>query len=61
MEFIIMLCVVAWGVILTIAYMVNTTFQNQRIKRLEGRINKLATSKCDTYGKREETKKTEGT
>lgn len=56
-----MLCVVAWGVILTIAYMVNTTFQNQRIKRLEGRINKLATSKCDTYGKREETKKTEGT
>lgn len=57
-EFIIMLFVIVWGIILTILYLMNVAFQNKKISRLESRIDKLATSKCNTNVKRKETEET---
>lgn len=61
LEFFVMLCVVAWGIILTIGYVINTSFQNRRIKDLENKFHSL-TLKCKLHGQRQEdkTNETEG-
>lgn len=57
-EFFIMLFTVAWGIIITILYIINTSFQNRKISEIDKKINAL-TLKCKSHGERTEAEKTE--